>query len=57
MKEITITEELLKMNPMELSTYLKNNLYDKVIVDSSQEELIRLLKKAKIEVHYGKPNN
>jgi hypothetical protein len=51
MKEIEITEELLKMTPIELSTYLKNNLYDKVILDGSHEELIRLLKKAKIEVY------
>jgi hypothetical protein len=55
MKEITLTPELLKMTPIELATILKNNLYDKVIVDSSHEELIRLLKKAKIEVY--EPNN
>ena len=50
MKEIIITEELLKMTPIELSSYLKNNLYEKVIVDEKHEELIRLLRKAKIEV-------
>lgn len=50
MKEITITEELLKMTPIELSSYLKNNLYDRVVVDGKHENLIRLLKKAKIEV-------
>lgn len=56
MKQVTLSQEILeKHTPIELATILKNNLFDRVIVDSKHEELIRLLKKAKIEVY--EPNS
>ncbi len=55
MKTITITPEMLKMTPMEIVSYVKGNGYEVAIVDKDQEELIRRLKKEKIEVRYDRP--
>ena len=55
MREIIITPEMLKMTPIEIVSYVKGNRYEVVIVDKEQKELIRRLKKEKIEVKYDKP--
>ena len=41
---------MLKMTHIEIVSYVKGNRYNVVIVDKKQEELIRRLKKEKIEV-------
>lgn len=51
---ITITDEMLKMTPMEIVSFIKGNGYEEVEVPNDQEELIRRLKKEKIKV-YDRP--